>query len=154
MNINEITEIHEGIYHTVLDFPNQSFLISSLIDQSLQYVLLCKVELGNFSWQDFKISGSENLQFRARSITGDFLISTKDFIACNEKISWQWAIQLERIPPTYFDFGKIQGNQKYQILKDCGFRFIVQSQPRSGDLVVLISPFRKLLENATNFNNV
>ena len=154
MNTNEITEIDEEIFTAVLDFPDEKRLIDLLIDKNLPLVLLIDVRIGNFTWQHFNILGFERIEGMCRSITGDFLVSTDAFISLHEKWSWRWAIQLEKRPPDHFDFNKIKGKQRYQILRKCGFRFILESQPGGGDYVSLLTPSRQLLKRAIDETTV
>lgn len=146
MNINEITEIDEEIFEAILDFPDEKKLVNLLIDRNLPLVLLIDVQIGNFSWQNFNISGFERIEGMCRSITGDFLVSTDTFICLCETLSWKYAIQLKNRPPDYFDFNKIKGKQRYQILRKCGFHFILESQPCGGDYALVITQSRLLLQ--------
>jgi len=148
MNINKISKIDEEIFETVLDFPDEDKIISLLIDRNLPLVLLIDFQVGNYSWQHFNISGFENIDGMCRSISGDILVSTDTFVSLHKKLSWMWAIQLEKEPPDYFDFNKIKGKQRYQILKDCNFRFIMESQPYGGDYVKVITQSQQLLQQA------
>jgi hypothetical protein len=154
MHINEITEIEEGIFETILDFPDEKRLINLLLDETIPYVLLVDYEVGNFTWQKFKISGFENLEGLSRKISGDFIVPTIKFADTCLTSRWKYAIQLELQPPDYFEFKKIKGKQRYRILRDCGFRFIIESQPGGGDYAVLIAQSRELIERAINETTV
>jgi hypothetical protein len=147
MNTNEIVEIHDGVFRVILDFPDQDQLVLRLIDKNTPLVMLCEFRCGNYTWQQFEISGVENLQGSTRELKGDIIISTESFIENHSNMKWKWAIQLQQIPPDYFDFSKIQGSERYRILGQCGFRFILESQPRGGDYCELISPLKNLLES-------
>lgn len=148
MDIHQINQISKDIYETILDFPEQNVLLNSIVDHSVAYVLLTELSIGNFSWQNFNISGFSGLKGMARNFRGDFLVSTQEFIEKYQNYSWQYAIQLAEIPPDYFEFSKISGKQRYNILKQCGFTFIVQSQSGGGDYVSLISPSESLIKKA------
>lgn len=154
MNIHQIVELSDGIFETILDFPDQNKLLDSIIENSLPYILLTDLSLGDFTWQNYNLTGVENLSGLTRHLRGDFVVSTNEFLDKYKNYSWMYAIQLREVPPNYFEFNKIAGKQRYKALKDCGFRFIVQSQPGGGDYVSLITQSSNLLEKAIEATTV
>ena len=154
VNLNHITEVHDGVFESILDFPDQAALIDLLLDPALPVVLMVDVCLGNFTWKQFEISGYSDLEGLARQISGDFIVTTEEFRRLNKEVQWKWAIQMERSPPDYFDFGQIKGPQRYQVLKSCGFRFMLESQPGGGDYATVVTQSRELVQRAIDETTV
>ena len=148
MSLNQIT-VHNGVFESILDFPDQAAIIDLLLDPALPVVLMVDVCLGNFTWKQFEISGYRNLEGLARQVSGDFIVTTEEFRRIHKEVRWMWAIQMETTPPDYFDFDKIKGPQRYQLLKSCGFRFILESQPGGGgDYATIVTQSRELIQRA------
>jgi len=147
MEVNKISEIYDGIYHVILDFPNQDIVLANIVDDNIPYVLLVEAKLGDETWKNFEIKGNDSWSIFSKKIQGDFIVKTEDFIKLNKNIFWMWAIQIESFPPVFFDFNKIKGKTKYDILKKINFNFILESQPGGGDFVRLITPSKSLIED-------
>ena len=54
MNLNQIT-VHNGVFESILDFPDQAAIIDLLLDPALPVVLMVDVCLANFTWKQFEI---------------------------------------------------------------------------------------------------
>ncbi|MGJ3255023.1 MAG: hypothetical protein ACFE0K_01735 [Alcanivorax sp.] len=154
MNLNKVSEIHDGVFESILDFPDQKALIDLLVEPRLPLVLMVEVSIGNSTWQQVEISGINHLEGFAREVSGDFIVTTDEFLRLSQEVRWIWAVQMERTPPDYFDFTKIKGAQRYKILKSCGFRFVLESQPGGGDYATVVTQSEELSRRAIDETTV
>ena len=157
-NINTIKQTAEDRYRIILDFATVK-LLPYLISDTYKYVLVYNHKLSNpNSWKNRNLPVLDlnpNIYIRSKNVQFDFIMETEDFI---EQIpNWTSGIQmiqLNKIPPEYFDPNKIQGKQRYQILKnDCDYLFDLDI-PSATDYGTLISSDKSYLEKLLNSDKI
>jgi len=157
-NINTIKQTAEDRYRIILNFATVK-LLPYLITAAYKYVLVYNHKLSNpNSWKNRNLpvlDSSPKIDVRSKNVQFDFIMETKDFI--NLIPNWKngiQMIQLNKIPPEYFDPNKIQGNQRYEILKnDCDYLFELDI-PAATDYGTLISSDKSYLEKLLNSDKI
>lgn len=148
---NSIKEIHKGIYHLILDFPERDF-IYMILSNSYKYVWGINHIENSLEWSVYKHSLfgiSDNLnEIEVRNINLEFLVKTQDFKKLIPKINQKITIIQTNIkPPYYLDLKNLNDASKYQLLKskiDFLFELEMPSQP---DYTPIISSNKAFLED-------
>ncbi len=157
-NINTIKQTAEDRYRIILDFATVK-LVPYLISDAYKYVWVYNHKLSNpSSWENRNlpiIDSIPEINVRSKNVQFDFLMETKAFV----KLLPKWGngiqlIQVNKVPPKYFDPSRIQGNQRYQILTDeCDYLFELDI-PSATDYGTIISSSKQYLEGLINSNKI
>ncbi|GLR18230.1 hypothetical protein [Portibacter lacus] len=153
-NINSIKKTGDDRYRIILDFASVK-LVQYLISNDYKYVWIYNHCLSNpSSWKNRSLpilDSKPEIKIKSKNVKFDFIIETNEFV----KLLPEWGngiqmIQMNKMPPDYFEPDKIRGKQRYQILKnDCDYLFELYI-PSATDYGTLISPNVKYLENLLN----
>ena len=162
-NINCIKETSYGRYRIILNFATTDIL-PYLIQDNYKYIWVHNHTTGKgFEWEEFNLpinDNSINIKTLAKSLTFDFILTTDKF----KSIMTNWKkgielIQMNNIPPYYFDLNRIKGNKRYEILQnECDYLFELDI-PSATDYGTLISSNKEYLQSLIdnpkiNWNNL
>jgi hypothetical protein len=146
---NQISEIHPGVFYSVLDFPVIDIL-DDLLDDSYGYVLILSHGYGDYTWRPHKMSLMANQEdgwnIWTRMVTLDFVITLHDFKKLRKSLAAGHFIQIKGVPPDFFDSKKIQGAGFYSMLEKIGWNFELIIP--SNDYAQIMSPSRDVIEKA------
>lgn len=139
--LNEIQDIGNGFFLTILDFPS-SKLLKNLIDHSYQYVWVIKhfihdprsiKDREENPWFDIDMpiyanGKAVNVKVKNMGIAYDFIVSTKQFSEMLEdegfhKTAGIRCVQMNNLPPDYFNFDKFKGESLFKELKKMDVNF-------------------------------
>ena len=150
-NINCIKQSGEDRYRIILDFATIK-IIPYLISTEFKYVMVFNHTLSNSrTWEKRKVTvldGSPQKEILTQNVQLNMIFETEEFLALLPK--WKNGIQLiqmNKLPPDYFDPNSIQGNQRFKILKDKCDYLLDLDIPSATDYGTLISPNREYLES-------
>jgi hypothetical protein len=157
-NINTIKQTAEDRYRIILDFATVN-LVPYLISDSYKYVWVYNHKPSNQNnWINRSlpiVDSTPNINVNSKNVQFDFIIETKEFV----ELLPQWGngiqmIQLNKVPPKYFDPNRIQGNQRYKILsEECDYLFELDI-PSATDFGTIISWDVKYLESLLNSDEI
>lgn len=157
-NINSIKQTAEDRYRIILDFATVK-IVPYLISESHKYVWVYNHRLSNSNcWENKNlpiIDSKPGIDVLSKNLQFDFLMETKKF----KELLPKWGIgiqliQVNKLPPKYFDPNKIKGKQRYQILKDeCDYLFELDI-PSATDYGTIISSNLTYLESIMNSNEI
>jgi len=144
--VNVVKEIHPGVFWMLLEFPT-SRLLEEILDDSYQYVWCHNHIVGNYSWAQYRLPlFRDNVAYdvTSRIMSFDFLMPTENFKAALPKCApGIHVIQLNKMPPDYFDLDKIKGQARYELLADCEWLF--EFDVPGNDNGQIASPNKQLL---------
>jgi hypothetical protein len=139
--LNEIQDLENGFFLTVLDFPT-SKLLKHFIDKSYKYVWVIKHFIhdprpmknrGGNPWFDISVPVFANgeavsVKVKNMGVSFDFIVSTEQFSALLEeddfhKTAGIRCIQMNNLPPDYFNLDKFKGNDLFKELKKMDMNF-------------------------------
>jgi hypothetical protein len=126
VEVNVIKEIHPGVFWSLLEYPT-SRMLSSILDDSYRYVWCHNHIVGDYTWKTFSLPlFSDNVahEVRSRIVRFDFITSTEAFRRILPQLeAGIHVIQLNQLPPDYFDLDQIHGKTKYDLLWQCDWLF-------------------------------
>jgi hypothetical protein len=148
LEIHKIKEIHPGVFWMLLDFPT-SKLLPFILNDEYQYVWCHDHRVGNYSWDEYRLPLFQDkaaYDVVSRIVSFDFIVPTKKFRELLPKLdAGIHAIQLNKMPPDYFDLDKIKGKERYRLLAECEWLF--EFDVPGNDYGELVSPKEELLQN-------
>lgn len=151
---NSITEIFPGHYQVILDFPSSSDLIH-ILDSSYKYVWGIKHQEFLSTWKPYQYTlfGQfiDSKEFYARNMEMEFILDTSSFLDIIPNINQTiQIIQTNILPPHYINLSRLQGKQKYDLLKSkLSYRLEIEI-PGATDYSPLTSPDILLLKRIIN----
>jgi len=149
IEVNKIIEIYAGHYQVILDFPTPSDL-KNILDISYSYIWGISHNELRSSWQkyDYTLFGQKGFKNAyARNIQMEFLIDTKSFCDLIPNIKQTiHLVQTNILPPHYVNLSRLEGKQKYNLLKDKVDYLLEIEIPSSADYAPLVSPNLGYLE--------
>lgn len=151
IKVNQITEISDGIYESVLDFPTKDFL-KVLISDKYRYVWCVCYEEDMYEWNTIgrNLYGMSLNEVLVRNVRLEYILETSQFIELIPHIKGGHFIQMNKIPSYYLSGSMDHMNikTKYDLLKkETDFLFEIDLPP-SPDYTPVISPDRDFLEEA------
>jgi hypothetical protein len=149
LETNTIKEIAPGVYWVLLWCP-ESTILGELLDPQTPYVLCWSHEVGNYTWQEFRlplVEPTEIIGLVSRMANFDFIVPTGRFLEILPKMRPAIrAVQLGKMPPDYLDMRTIKGKQLYRILGECDWHVLIDTP--ANDYGQVMSPKRNVLEKA------
>lgn len=150
IDVDKITEIYPGHYHTILNFPNASDL-PKIIDNSYKFIWGLEHNEGRSSWSKYqhtlfgKEIESESVQ--SRNICMEYLVSTNHFMELIPHINQTIKLLLiNQEPPSYLKSDQLSGKTWYDMLKTkVDYLFEIEI-PGASDYSPIISPKKNFLE--------
>ena len=147
---NVIKEIYKGHYQVILDFPSPSDLIN-IIDTSYKYVWGVEHNENSLEWEkyDYSLFGKKVKpeSVFARNIEMEYLMETSDFLHLIFDIHQTVKIiQTNIIPPYYLNISRLQGKEKYDLLRSKIDYLFELEMPGAVDYAPIKSPHVDFLE--------
>jgi hypothetical protein len=151
LEIHKIKEIHPGVFWMLLDCPT-SKLLHFLLSDKYQYVWCHNHLVGNYTWDKFRLPlfrSTSPYDVISRVATFDFILPTGEFrnILPQLRVGVH-VVQLNKLPPDYFDLDKVKGKERYRLLSECDWLF--EFDAPENDYGQLASPQKGLLEGLLN----
>lgn len=148
LEINKIKEIHSGVFWMLLNHPTSKHLPYILSDE-YQYVWCHNHIVGNYSWKEYRLPLFQDkvaYDVVSRIVLFDFIVSTEKFKEILPELApGVHVIQLNKMPPDYFDLDKIKGKERYRLLAECEWLF--EFDVPGNDYGQITSPREELLQN-------
>ncbi len=148
LEVHKIKEIHPGVFWMLLYFPT-SQLLSHILSDEYQYVWVHNHRVGNYSWDEYRLplfQDKVEYEVRSRVIHLDFVMPAEKFKEVLPKLSpGVHVIQLNKMPPDYFDLDRVKGKSRYKLLGECEWLF--EFDVPGNDYGQLVSPKEELLLN-------
>ena len=157
-NINTIKQTGKDRYRIILDFATVK-IVPLLLSDTYKYVWIYNHKLSKSNiWENRNLPILDEfpeINVRSKNVQFDFILETHKFVELLPKwSSGIQMIQMNKIPPDYFDPIKIKGEQRYQILKnDCDYLFELDI-PSATDYGTLISSNLNYLEGILNSDKI
>ena len=146
LKINEIKEIHPGVFWMLLDRPTSN-LLHRLLSDKYQYVWCHNHLVGNYTWDKFKLpltGNSDPYDVISRIVSFDFILPTREFRSALPQLqAGIHVVQLDKLPPDYFDLDKVKGTERYRLLGECDWLF--EFDAPGNDYGQIASPRREWL---------
>ena len=147
--VNEIREIHPGVFWSLLDHPT-SALFGQLIDPSVPYILCWSHHVGDFSWQEFALPIVDPVvpeRVLARVANFAFCCPTEQFMRLLPDLRTSVrAVQLRTLPPHHLDLDRIHGEERWRLLAECGWHALLETP--GNDYGEVASTSRDIVEKA------
>jgi len=126
MEVHKIKEIHPSVFWMLLDFPT-SKLLPFLLSDEYQYVWCHNHIVGNYSWDEYRLPLFQDkvaYDVVSRIVSFDFIVSTEQFKEILPKLdAGVHVVQLNKMPPDYFDLDRVKGKERYRLLAECDWLF-------------------------------
>ena len=151
IEINKIKEIYSGHFCVLLDFPTLD-LLKDILDESYKYVWVVNYGLQGCDWEkdSYHLFDESIKDVQIRNLKLDFIMKTSEFIKWIPCINNNLHIlQTNKIPPYYLDLDRMNGKNKYDLLKkdaDYLFDINLSYSSISSDYTEIISPHLSFLE--------
>jgi hypothetical protein len=143
----KIKEIHPGVFWMLLDWPT-SKLLSLLLSDEVRYVWCHNHVVGNYTWDTFRLplfGGNSLYDVISRMVSFDFILPTREFRSILPQLqAGVHVIQLDKLPPDYFDLDKVKGRERYRLLGECDWLF--EFDTPGNDYGQIASPRKNWLE--------
>jgi hypothetical protein len=148
MEVHKIKEIHPSVFWMLLDFPT-SKLLPFLLSDEYQYVWCHNHIVGNYSWDEYRLPLFQDkvaYDVVSRIVSFDFIVSTEKFKEILPKLdAGVHVVQLNKMPPDYFDLDRVKGKERYRLLAECDWLF--EFDVPGNDYGQIASPKEELLQN-------
>jgi hypothetical protein len=148
LEVHKIKEIHPDVFWMLLDFPT-SKLLPFILSDKYQYIWCHNHLVGNYSWNEYRLPLFQDkvaYDVVSRIVLFDFIVPTEKFKEILPKLdAGVHVIQLNKMPPDYFDLDKIKGKERYRLLAECDWLF--EFDVPGNDYGQLASPNEELLQN-------
>jgi len=148
MEVHKIKEIHPSVFWMLLDFPT-SKLLPFLLSDEYQYVWCHNHIVGNYSWDEYRLPLFQDkvaYDVVSRIVSFDFIVSTEQFKEILPKLdAGVHVVQLNKMPPDYFDLDRVKGKERYRLLAECDWLF--EFDVPGNDYGQIASPSEELLQN-------
>jgi hypothetical protein len=148
LEVHKIKEIHPGIFWMLLDFPT-SKLLPFILSDEYQYVWCHNHRVGNYAWDEYRLPLFQDkvvYDVASRIVLFDFIVPTEKFKELLPKLdAGVHIIQLNKMPPDYFDLDKVKGKERYRLLAACDWLF--EFDVPGNDYGQVASPKEELLQN-------
>ena len=157
-NINTIKQTGKDRFRIILDFATIK-IVPFLVSDTYNYVWVYNHKLSKSNiWENRNLPILDELpevNVRSKNVQFDFILETGKFVELLPKwSSGIQMIQMNKIPPDYFDPIKLKGEQRYQILKnDCDYLFELDI-PSATDYGTIVSSNEQYLENLLNSKEI
>jgi len=146
LEVHKIKEIHPGVFWMLLDFPT-SRLLPFILSDKYRYVWCHNHRVGNGSWREYRLPlflDKDAHDVASRIVFFDFIVPTEKFKEILPKVdAGVHVIQLNEMPPDYFDLDRIKGNYRLLAKSDWLFEFDVPGN----DYGQIASPKEELLQS-------
>jgi len=146
-----INEPVPGVFETILDAPDDE-IIYELVSTDFQWILSWQYEIYSPSSEVWVkrnlpiVNGQKNETIFTRSVSYDLLCETTDFLSIKPNLWGANLTQFNNFPPTYVDFHKIKGNQRFRILSELDWNFLCELT--TSERSYLCSPKKQIIEKA------
>ena len=151
LDVHKIKEIHPGVFWMLLDFPTSKLLHFFLSDE-YQFVWCHNHLVGNYTWDKFRLplfTGNSSYEVISRVVSFDFILPTSKFRNILPQLrAGVHVVQLNKLPPDYFDLDKVKGKERYRLLSECDWLF--EFDVPGNDYGQIASPRKELLEELLN----
>ncbi|HEV2803031.1 MAG TPA: hypothetical protein VGW12_21370 [Pyrinomonadaceae bacterium] len=155
LEIHKIKEIHPGVFWMLLDWPT-SKLLHLLLSDKYQYVWCHNHLVGNYTWDKFTLplfGGSTTYNVISRTVTFDFILPTGEFRSILPQLrAGIHVVQVDRLPPDYFDLDKVKGKERYRLLNECDWLF--EFDVPGNDYGQIASPRKEWLESILHSDKI
>jgi hypothetical protein len=160
LKVHKIKEIHPGVFWMLLSFPT-SRLLQYILDDKYQYVWCHNHSLGNYFWDEYRLPlfrDKIDYEVMARVVDFDFIMPTEKFKEILPKMNrGVHVVQLNKMPPDYFNLDRVKGLSRYKLLTECDWLF--EFSVPGNDYGEIASPKEELLLNllqnqAIDLNNL
>ena len=147
MEVHKIKEIHPSVFWMLLDSPT-SKLLPFLLSDEYQYVWCHNHIVGNYSWDEYRLPLFQDkvaYDVVSRIVSFDFIVSTEKFKEILPKLgAGVHVVQLNKMPPDYFDLDSVKGKERYRLLAECDWLF--EFDVPGNDYGQIASPNEELLQ--------
>ncbi|MEM8736669.1 MAG: hypothetical protein AAGG44_20735, partial [Planctomycetota bacterium] len=136
---------------------NRQRAIQALSKDDYPFVLCWRHCTGNFTWQRMKlplVDTNTNISVRSRMIEFDFVLETDLFRQTFEGFQKSLnVVQINSVPPDHLDLHKVEGSERYRLLDQIGWRFLIQV-PGARDFAFVASPDKSLVQKAISITTI